>query len=213
MADFIRARSIEQKAERFEEIKNVAQEQFRRHPYHEITLTTIAKDLGWSRANLYKYVTTKEEIFLSLALEQCQSYLEALCTALPPDREFSPEAVAQIWTKIADDHRDYFRYGDILGSIVETNVSIEKLADFKRAYFKGAKKLSYQLASILHSDPHRMEHIIATIFYHGAGLSGWCSSGPIIEQALELAQIEHHKTDFSKEMEDFILMCITWNRS
>ena len=50
MAEFIRARSSEQKAQRLEEIKNVAKAQFATHPYHEITLTTIASDLGWSRA-------------------------------------------------------------------------------------------------------------------------------------------------------------------
>ena len=41
--------------------------QFAERPYHEITLTTIADELGWSRANLYKYVCTKEEVFLLLS--------------------------------------------------------------------------------------------------------------------------------------------------
>ena len=36
-------------------------------PYTEIAITTIADKLIWSRANLYKYVTTKEEIFLELS--------------------------------------------------------------------------------------------------------------------------------------------------
>ena len=63
-ADFIRARSDEHKEERLCQIKEATAELFRTAPYAEITLTTIAEKLGWSRANLYKYVTTKEEIFL-----------------------------------------------------------------------------------------------------------------------------------------------------
>lgn len=36
-------------------------------PYTEIAITTIADKLIWSRANLYKYVTIKEEIFLEIS--------------------------------------------------------------------------------------------------------------------------------------------------
>lgn len=61
MPAFKRARSAEQKQERMREIKRAAADLFATRPYHEITLTTIAEQLSWSRANLYKYVTTKEE--------------------------------------------------------------------------------------------------------------------------------------------------------
>ena len=71
MAEFIRARSPEQKGQRLDEIKGAVRRQFAERPYHEITLTTIAEELGWSRANLYKYVTTKEEIFLLLTSATC----------------------------------------------------------------------------------------------------------------------------------------------
>lgn len=37
------------------EIKTAADSVFGENPYSEITLTTIAQQLGWSRANLYKY--------------------------------------------------------------------------------------------------------------------------------------------------------------
>ena len=83
MAEFIRARSPEQKEQRLDEIKGAVRRQFAERPYHEITLTTIAEELGWSRANLYKYVTTKEEIFLLLTADECDAYFEAGTRALP----------------------------------------------------------------------------------------------------------------------------------
>ena len=64
MTDFVRARSEEQKQARMAEIKVAADELFCSVPYQEITLSTIAGKLSWTRANLYKYVTTKEEIYL-----------------------------------------------------------------------------------------------------------------------------------------------------
>lgn len=39
---------------------------FAQMPYTETAITTIADKLIWSHANLYKYVTTKEEIFLEI---------------------------------------------------------------------------------------------------------------------------------------------------
>ena len=62
MAEYIRARSEDQKEERLNQIKDATAKLFETQPFNEITLSTIAEKLGWSRANLYKYVTTKEEI-------------------------------------------------------------------------------------------------------------------------------------------------------
>ena len=46
MESFVRARSDEQKAQRFAEIKAAAKRQFAQRPYHEITLTTIAEEVA-----------------------------------------------------------------------------------------------------------------------------------------------------------------------
>ena len=46
-------------------------------PYTEIAITTIADKLIWSRANLYKYVTIKEEIFLEISARPALSDDEA----------------------------------------------------------------------------------------------------------------------------------------
>lgn len=73
----MRARSSSQKEERMTEIKKAADAQFAEKPYHMITLTTIAEQLSWW-ANLYKYVTTKEEIFLELTREKWDTYFTAL---------------------------------------------------------------------------------------------------------------------------------------
>ena len=139
MAEFIRARSAEQKGQRLEEIKGAVRRQFATHPYHEITLTTIADELGWSRANLYKYVSTKEEVFLLLTADEMDAYFNALLTALPEGCGLAPDTVAEVWAGIANAHQEYFRLGDLLTTIVETNVTVERLMAFKRAYYDHAR--------------------------------------------------------------------------
>lgn len=43
---------------------------FQEQPYHAITLTVIAERLGLTRANLYSYFSTKEEIVLDLSADR-----------------------------------------------------------------------------------------------------------------------------------------------
>ena len=110
MADCKRARSDEQKEERMTQIKKAADELFKSMPYTEITLSTIAEKLDWSRANLYKYVTTKEEIYLEIEQDRMTEYLNSLLTVFPEGCKFTPETVAEIWTAQVVSHEDYFRY-------------------------------------------------------------------------------------------------------
>lgn len=103
--DFIRARSSEQKNQRMADIKQATAQLYREFPYHEITLTTIAERLGWSRASLYKYVTTKEEIFLELSADARNAYFGDLLTAFSPAVEFNAPQLAATWAQIAEQIR------------------------------------------------------------------------------------------------------------
>ena len=208
MADFIRARSAEQKGQRLDEIKGAVRRQFAERPYHEITLTTIAEELGWSRANLYKYVSTKEEVFLLLTSDECDSYFEALLAALPEGCGLTPQTIAEVWAGIANAHQEYFRLGDLLSTIVETNVTLERLVDFKRGYYEHVAQMTERLPRVLDIDPGRVEPLLMAIYYHAVGIVSGCWSNPLIAAALEELRIERPVTDFRAEMCDFIGMCL-----
>lgn len=208
MADFIRARSAEQKEQRLEEIKGAARSQFQTHPYHEITLTTIADELGWSRANLYKYVTTKEEIFLLLAGDEYASYFEALLAALPEGCGLAPDVVAEVWAGIANAHQEYFRLGDLLTTIIETNVTVERLARFKSGYYAHVSAMEERLPRILDIRAAHVEPLLLAIYYHAVGLVSGCWRNPLVAQALESIGRERRQVDFRVEMRDFIGMCL-----
>ena len=208
MAEFIRARSAEQKEQRLEEIKGAVRRQFAERPYHEITLTTIADELGWSRANLYKYVCTKEEVFLLLSRDEMDAYFDALLAAFPEGCGLSQTVVAEVWAGIANAHQEYFRLGDLLTTIVETNVTVERLIVFKRAYYDHVDRMRERLPLILDIAPERVEPLIIAIYYHATGLVSGCWNNPLIAEALERLEIERPATDFRAEMCDFIGMCL-----
>lgn len=213
MADFIRARSCEQKAQRLEEIKAVAARQFAERPYHDITLTTIADELGWSRANLYKYAATKEEVFLALAEDSRIAYFDALLAAFPEGCGYSQSVIAEVWAGILNAHRDYLRYHDILLSIIETNVSVERLAAFKQRYYEAEAPLLDQLSGVLGITPAQVQKLLYSTLYQATGLNGNCAAHPLIKEALEFAGIVVERPDFKEEMRDFIEMALAHERA
>ena len=212
MSDFIRARSEQQKAQRFEEIKAATESLFTEHPFHEISLATIAEKLGWSRANLYNYTSTKEEIFLSIIADKRNAYTDALLSALPERCGFEIETIAEIWAGIANAHRDFFRYGDMLYTVVETNVSVEKLVEFKHGYYEGIARMKAQLPSVLGIKPERIEVFVNSVYHQGVGLCCSCMDNPLVKEAVSQLQIEPYQVDFRAEMRDFIEMSLEWNR-
>ena len=178
MADYIRARSPEQKQERMEAIMAAADALFQQHPYHQITMGTIAEQLGWSRSNLYKYAATQEEIFLALHSAKNRAWLGALAAALAsaplPHAEF-----ARIWAATTDEHGGFLRYQEILISIFESNVTLERLTEFKREFAEMA--------------PGMYNH------FHCAELT---------REAMRAAGLAEPVGSFEDEYADFTLMCL-----
>jgi len=131
MADYIRARTPKRKQERMAAIMAAADDLFAERPYHQITMGTIAEKLGWSRSNLYKYAATQEEVFLALHSAKNRAWLEELATELDgaplPAAEF-----ARTWAEVTASHSSFLRYQGILVSIIESNVTHERLVEFKR---------------------------------------------------------------------------------
>lgn len=208
MADFIRARSDEQKEQRMAEIKRVTDELFAEHPYHEITLAAIAEQLGWSRAALYKYVTTKEDIFLEICSEKQDEYYGALLTAYPAGSTYSPAVLTEVWVEQLASHRDYLNYCDLLFTIIETNSAVERLAAFKRHYYKGQDQLIARFAGNLGCDAAHASKLLNAVYYHAVGINGWCQENPLVDEAVKLAGITRRTVDFREEMRDFIGMCL-----
>lgn len=190
-----------------EEVKRAAAGLFATRPYHEITLTTIADELDWSRANLYKYVSTKEEIFLELAADARRALFSAFRAAFA-DGSYSPATVAEVWAGILNAHRDYLRYCDLLLSVIETNVSVERLAAFKRAYYEDERGVLELLSSMLDIPLADATELFYDVHYHAVGLCTSCEKSPRVREALELIGREVPADTFRASMQRFITMCL-----
>lgn len=203
-----RARSPEKKQERFNQIMEVTNDLFLKHSYHDITLTTIAKALNWSRGNLYKYVNTKEEIFLEIYLSKQKEFIDDLKEA------FELKKIDQVYfanklSQCFDQHRLYLRYHNILSSIIETNVSVEKLADFKIKSYK-QREYFFELLQVQcpHLSSKQVKMLFLTLMYHACGLDSHTHGTKLLEDAMALANLEIYYDDYCQLMSNFIIMCL-----
>ena len=210
MADYIRARSDEHKEERLSQIKEASAELFANCPYSEITLTTIAEKLGWSRANLYKYVTTKEEIFLEISAEKMSAYYGALLSAFPEGNNFTTEVIAEVWAGIVNANQDYMRYVSYLNPVIETNVTVERLAIFKKKYYDLANAFRDRLVKMLGITQDKAYKIQLDVLFYASANAVCCYKNPLVQKALKQINITPLPMDFYKDMKDFLKMRLAW---
>ncbi len=210
MADYIRARSDEHKEERLSQIKEATAQLFESAPYSEITLTTIAEKLGWSRANLYKYVTTKEEIFLEISAEKMTSYYSSLLSAFPEGNNFSTEVISEVWAGIVNANQDYMRYVSYLNPVIETNVTVERLATFKKKYYDQAYAFRDRLSQMLSISQDAAYKIQLDVLFYASSNAVCCYKNPLVQKALKQINITPPPMDFYSDMKTFLKMRLDW---
>ena len=202
---FIRARSKEQKDQRMREIMRVTDTLFHETTFHGISLTTIAERLEWSRGNLYKYVTTKEEIFLELYREKHRAWIEAVAAAFADSTALPPETFAKRWSQVLATHVDFLKYQNILAIIIETNIPLEALAEFKKNIWTERQPLvdviSIQCPWLTDKE---IRNFILLQIYHGSGLYNHIHLTPNLRAALRMAEVKISEVDFATAFSQFL---------
>lgn len=215
MAEYQRARTAEQKAERLEAIMDAAESLFRDLPYHEINMGLIAKELGWSRSNLYKYASTQEELFLSLHERAHRFYIEELIGELPGSPA-SDQAFARTWAEVTGRHAIFLRYQDILIAIIESNASLERLTDFKRSLMAMTAPLIDALARQLGAAPDQardqMRELYFRLLFQAPNLYSHFHPVGRSAEAMHLAGLPRAVGTFEDAFADFCEMCLARER-
>lgn len=207
MADYIRARSPEHKQERMAAIMAAADELFAECPYHQITMGTIAEKLGWSRSNLYKYAATQEEVFLALHSTKNRAWIDDLAAALA-GAPLAPDEFARTWAEVTERNASFLRYQEILISIIESNVTFERLVEFKRAFAEMLPPVIDVLRRQCDVDEATARDLYLRLLYQAPGLYDHFHCAELTREAMEAAGIRPVEGNFVDAYADFVLMCI-----
>lgn len=210
MTNFKRAKSEENKKIRFQEIMKATDELFHRYSYHEFGLTEIAKATNIVRSGLYKYVSSKEEIFLEIYLQK-QSQTVSQIMQYMTDKKNTIEELSKAIAHCFYHHLDYIKYHQILNAIIETNVSVEKLADFKLRSAHDCQKLYELIAAVASLENSQQAFdLYLTILYHSVYLYDRIINRQKYVEAMALAKLPIVPIDFQKELYHFTIMCLTY---
>ncbi len=204
---YIRARTAEQKRERMDAIMAAADGLFSGMPYHRITMGLIADKLGWSRAGLYKYAGTQEEIFLALHAEKNRAWIDELVAELAnapmPHGEF-----ARTWAEVTARHGSFLRYQDILISIIESNVSLERLVEFKRSFAEMLPPVTSLLSRQCGIDGAAAADLYLRLLFQATGLWNHFNCAELTREAMARAGLPPITGTFIETYADFTGMCL-----
>lgn len=211
MSGFKRAKSKENKKIRFQQIMKAADDLFHQYSFHEFGLTEIAKKANIVRSGLYKYVSSKEEIFLAIYLEKQSQTINAMLKDMVSAKH-TIEQIASSISKQFYNNLDYLKYHQILNAIIETNVSVEKLAEFKLKSAHDCQKFYELIKEIVNLDNIQQAFdLYLTILYHSVYLYDRIINKQKYVEAMTLANLKIVPIDFEKELYDFVIMCFKYH--
>lgn len=153
---FQRARNSDEKNVRMHQIKNSAIALFDTCVYQDITFSKIGEEIEFTRANLYKYVSNKEDIYLHVLVDELNGVVAEMNEKLKRDQPLSIQEFTRIWAKILDQHPRFMKLLSILFTIIEPNATLAALIEFKNNLQQGKQSMytiiRHNFKTITHED-------------------------------------------------------------
>ncbi len=128
-----RARTDENKNERKEAIYKAAYSLFKKNGYDKVSFNGIASEAGFTKSNMYRYFSSKEEIFLNVFAKLFEAWFEDYTTRLQDFEENQDiQTFAACWVDSFLAHPQLLDLTPLLFVSLEKNSSFEQLLEFKR---------------------------------------------------------------------------------
>jgi len=139
-----RARTDEKKNERKDAIYNAAFKLFKEKGYDGVSFNGIAAEANFTKSNMYRYFSSKEEIFLNVFAHLFELWVDD-CTKRLKKLKLNTDVstFAKAWTKSLLSHKKFLDLTPLLFMSLENNSSFEELTNFKRL----SMNLLYMIAS------------------------------------------------------------------
>ncbi len=128
-----RARTDENKNERKEAIYEAAFTLFKKNGYDKVSFNGIASQAGFTKSNMYRYFSSKEEIFLNVFSTLFKDWFEDCTKGLKGLKQNEAiEKFSKSWVDTLMAHPQFLDLTPLLFLALEKNSSFEQLLEFKR---------------------------------------------------------------------------------
>lgn len=192
-----RARSEEQKEQRISEIVGATARLYNKHRFEEISFRLIAREAGFTRSNLYKYFSCKEEIFLAFLKQDIIAWRKDLVKSFRGAKSHSVETFASLWVESLLRNRRLLDLLSVMPSFLEKHVTEESLVDFKRCANDELHVLSDLLCKTFCAlTPAKVGEFVELQMATAIGLYQITNLSDVQEKVLEYPEFRHMKADF-----------------
>lgn len=207
---FQRARRPEQKEERRVHLLDTARAALRSGmAVRELGLNELARQARMTKSNVYRYFENREELLLALLEEemgQWQSDLRERLTATP---RATAQIVAGAFAASSVAYPLMCRLFSILPSIIEHNVSVERVTNFKVNAVVAMGDVADQLHHCLPSIPSS-DHLVFVRQAMALMIGLWPLSHPpdALAQVMLLPELQPLRYDFETDLAAGLLLLL-----
>lgn len=207
---FQRARKPEEQQLRREAILAAAAELFDAEGQNGAGLNAIAARAGFTKSNVYRYFESREEVLMSLFLGELESFVADFETAVASCPVGDIDALAQISADSFLAHPRFCALVAILTSVLEQNVSVQKIIELKRAVtslnLRITAAVSSRLPSAIAEDCAWAVGMVATLV---GGMWPNVTPSPAAAQVLAMPEFDYLKPKPKRDLRRAIAALFT----
>ncbi len=187
-----RARTDEKKSERKDAIYEAAFTLFKKNGYDKVSFNGIATEAGFTKSNMYRYFSSKEEIFLNVFGDLFQSWFED-CTARLKNLEQNAtiESFAKTWVDSLIAHPQFLDLTPLLFLSLEKNSSFDQLLTFKRMSKDLLYRITIDISRVYPDIQNEKAFRFLTLSY--AAMANYWAANSQSEPLIKIYQLEEFK--------------------
>lgn len=201
-----RARTDERRLERKVAIYAAAYSLFKSHGYNDISFNGIAAEAGFTKSNMYRYFSSKEDIFLNVFLELFEVWFNDCLARLQKLKKKPPlNRFAKLWVDVYLAHPEFLDLIPMLFTSLEQNSSYEQLIKFKQR----SKELLYTLSTEIgriYPDVHGEKAFRFLSLSFAATSNYWAGSkqNDALQRVYALDEFKELRPDFKYDLSNSI---------
>ncbi len=197
-----RARTNEMKSERKDAICSAAFNLFKQNGYENVSFNGIAAEAGFTKSNMYRYFSSREEIFLNIFSSQFEVWSDDYCNQLKKlNQDVAVERFAKVWVNSFKSRPQFLDLIPILFISLERNSSFEQLVKFKRLAKDRLYLIAIEISRIYPEFDIENSFRLLNLGY-AATSNFWAASteNDILKKVYRSKEFKPLKTDFKNDL-------------
>jgi len=197
-----RARTDEKKNERKEAIYQAAFTLFKKQGYDKVSFNSIAVEAGFTKSNMYRYFSSKDDIFLNVFADLFELWVEEYRKQLQLlDQGVEVKIFADAWLNSMLSQRKLLDLMPILFTSLERNSSFEQLLEFKRLAMNLLYSITLDISRVYPDIEGEKAFRFLTLSY-AATANYWAATmqSDALKKVYQLDEFQALKPDFENDL-------------